>query len=80
MLAVHAFGRLGPTKSSAAPIHYDDENGTAVAVKRTVTFTEKTKFIYAINKGISGAELSRNPYRVNDYMASELIGGFHSGI
>ena len=48
--------------------HYDD-TGRAVAVKRAVTFTEKTKFIYAINKGISGAELRRNPYRVNDSMA-----------
>lgn len=46
---------------------YDDE-GKAVAVKRAVTFTEKTKFIYSINKGISGAELRRNPYRVNDAM------------
>lgn len=51
--------------------HYDNA-GTAVAVKKTVTFTEKTKFVYAINKGISGAELSRNPYRVNDYMAPEV--------
>ena len=50
--------------------HYD-EAGTAVAVKRTVTFTEKTKFVYAINKGISGPELNRNPYRVNDFMAPE---------
>ena len=32
-----------------------DERGRAVAVKRAVTFTEKTKFIYSINKGISGA-------------------------
>ncbi len=46
---------------------YDDK-GRAVAVKRAVTFTEKTKFIYSINKGISGAELRRNPYRVNDAM------------
>lgn len=49
--------------------HYD-ETGRAVAVKRAVTFTEKTKFVYAINKGISGAELRRNPYRVNDAMAA----------
>ena len=45
-----------------------DESGRATAVKRTVTFTEKTKFIYAINKGITGAELRRRPYRVNDAM------------
>ena len=42
-----------------------------VAVKRSVTFTEKTKFVYAINKGISGSELYRRPYRVNDAMKLE---------
>ena len=42
----------------------------AVSVKRAVTFTEKTKFIYAINKGITGEQLRRDPYRVNDAMES----------
>ena len=36
-----------------------------------MTFTEKTKFLYAINKGISGPELRRQPYRVNDAIAKE---------
>jgi phosphoglycolate phosphatase-like HAD superfamily hydrolase len=48
-----------------------DGGGRAVAVKRAVTFTEKTKFVYAINKGVSGEELRRNPYRVNDAMEPE---------
>ena len=43
-----------------------DSTGKAVAVKRAVTFTEKTKFIFAISKGISGEELRRKPYLVND--------------
>ena len=43
-----------------------DGAGNAVAVKGAVSFTEKTKFIFAINKGISGEQLRRNPYRVND--------------
>lgn len=34
--------------------------------KSVVTFTEKTKFLYAINKGISGIEIRRSPYSVND--------------
>ena len=46
---------------------YDGENNV-VGIKRSVTFTEKTKFVYAINKGISGSELRRRPYRVNDAM------------
>ena len=48
-----------------------DETGVAVSVKRAVTFTEKTKFIYAINKGIPGDALRRNPYRVNDAMEQQ---------
>ena len=48
-----------------------DAADRAAAVKRSVTFTEKTKFVYAINKGISGGELYRRPYRVNDAMKPE---------
>ena len=44
----------------------DPETGLLYRPKGVVTFTEKTKFIYAINKGISSLELRRNPYRVND--------------
>ena len=39
-----------------------------MAVKRAVTFTEKTKFIHAISKGLTGEEVRRNPYRVNHAM------------
>jgi len=38
--------------------------------KSIVTFTEKTKFLYAINKGVNG-ELRRNPYGVNDVIPKE---------
>ena len=71
---IEAVLRATPLAGGASEIfgcafHYD-ETGKALAVKRAVTFTEKTKFVYAINKGISGAELRRNPYRVNDSMDS----------
>lgn len=36
------------------------------AVRSTVTFTEKTKFLYAINKGIREKDLRSNPYLVNN--------------
>ena len=49
---------------------YDTE-GKALAVKRAVTFTEKTKFVFSINKGISGEELRRKPYRVNDALSPD---------
>ena len=42
-----------------------------IVPKSIVTFTEKTKFLYAINKGITGLELRRNPFRVNDVIAPE---------
>ena len=47
------------------------EENDRLLPKSIVTFTEKTKFLYAINKGISGGELRRNPYSVNDVISSE---------
>ena len=49
----------------------DPETHLVCCPRSTVTFTEKTKFIYAINKGITGAELRRDPYRVNDVIDEE---------
>ena len=46
-----------------------DDKGVANGIKRAVTFTEKTKFVFAINKGISSDELRKKPYRVNDVLA-----------
>jgi len=39
--------------------------------KSIVTFTEKTKFLYAINKGITGTELRQTPYSVNDVIPKD---------
>ena len=49
---------------------FDDSTGNLIP-KSIVTFTEKTKFLYAINKGISGSELRRNPYSVNDVVEKD---------
>lgn len=43
-------------------------DGTYDSIRSTITFTEKTKFLYAINKGIDGRNLRRYPYLVNDSM------------
>jgi len=40
-------------------------------LRSSVTFTEKTKFLYAINKGILGDNLRRYPYLVNNAIAKE---------
>ena len=41
-----------------------EENGKITGVKSSVTFTEKTKFLFAINKGIT-SELRQDPFIVN---------------
>ena len=45
-----------------------DGEGRYSAIKSISTFTEKTKFLYAINKGIEGRNLRKYPYLVNDYV------------
>jgi len=40
--------------------------GTLRFPKSIVTFTEKTKFIFAINKGVRGIRLRKSPYDVNN--------------
>lgn len=45
----------------------EDKSGKISTIKSSVTFTEKTKFLYAIKKGISGEELRKKPYLVNDH-------------
>jgi len=48
-----------------------DRKGNIASPKSIVTFTEKTKFVFAINKGISGRILRRNPGRVNDVIPED---------
>lgn len=55
----------------ACEFEFDPDTGIPIAIKATVSFTEKTKFIYAINKNISGERLRSNPYSVNDVVAKE---------
>lgn len=62
-------------KGSVLTKHFDDifagrfatdMHGAITGIKSSVTFTEKTKFLYAINKGISGIDLRKKPYLVNN--------------
>ncbi len=43
----------------------DPQTGVVDSIKRCVTFTEKTRFLFEINKGISPEDASKNPYLVN---------------
>lgn len=49
----------------------EDAQGKIYAIRSSVTFTEKTKFLHAINKGIRGSMLRKNPYLVNNYKRPE---------
>lgn len=55
----------------AAQFDSDSNTGKYTTLKSSVTFTEKTKFLYAINKGIHGLNLRRYPYLVNDAVKKE---------
>ncbi len=43
----------------------DAKTGCISRLKRAVTFTEKTRILFEINKGITAAQASVNPYLVN---------------
>ena len=43
----------------------DEKSGTVAYIKRCVTFTEKTRFIFEINKGISPEDAATQPHLVN---------------
>ena len=55
----------------AANYRIDSTTGKYDAIRSTVTFTEKTKFLYAINKGIDKDNLRKYPYLVNDSIKNE---------
>lgn len=49
----------------------DSEGGTLKYVKRSITFTEKTRFIYEIHKGLDPRETAQNPALVNKFIPPE---------
>jgi phosphoglycolate phosphatase-like HAD superfamily hydrolase len=45
---------------------YEKGSVQPIAIKSAVSFTEKTRYLFGINKGISVKEIRTNPYRIND--------------
>jgi phosphoglycolate phosphatase-like HAD superfamily hydrolase len=45
---------------------YDAQTKEPVGIKSTVSFTEKTRYVYGISKGLSASDLRRNPYSINN--------------
>jgi hypothetical protein len=44
----------------------DTEDGPLKYIKRCITFTEKTRYLFEINKGIDSSQSKTNPYLVNE--------------
>jgi phosphoserine phosphatase len=49
----------------------DTEDGVLKYIKRCITFTEKTRYLFEINKGIDARESSSKPHLVNKYLADK---------
>jgi len=49
----------------------DPEKGTLSDIKRCVTFTEKTRFLFEINKGIPANDAKTQPHLVNELVPEE---------
>jgi hypothetical protein len=50
---------------------YDRSTKEVNGIKKVISFTEKTRYIFGINKGMSVAELRTKPYLINDVVVSE---------
>ena len=44
-----------------------EKDGVIAGIKSSITFTEKTKFVFAINKGIT-SNIREEPYNVNNFV------------
>jgi phosphoglycolate phosphatase-like HAD superfamily hydrolase len=49
-----------------------DQKGNPIGIKSTITFTEKTRYVHGLRKGISVSDLRRNPYLINDSIPREM--------
>lgn len=50
---------------------FSEEEGYVKYVANAISFTEKTKFLFAINKGISDVDSRHRPFAVNEFVAPE---------
>lgn len=48
-----------------------DKSGIAIGIKSAISFTEKTRYVHAIRKGISVKEIRTNPYVINDAISRD---------
>ena len=50
-----------------------DGEGNAAGIKNVVSFTEKTRYLYQISKGLIGDDARRQPFRVNNKMSEKDV-------
>ena len=51
---------------------YAKKTGEPIGIKSAISFTEKTRFIHGIRKGISVSDIRKNPYRINDAILDDM--------
>ena len=51
---------------------YNKNSQQPFGVKSTITFTEKTRYVHGIRKGISVKDLRDNPYTINDSIPGNM--------
>ncbi len=51
---------------------YDKSNPQPIGIRSAISFTEKTRFIHGIRKGIDIQILRSDPYRINDAISTEM--------
>jgi hypothetical protein len=49
-----------------------EKSGQPNGIKSTITFTEKTRYLHGIRKGVSVSDLRTNPYKINDAIAKDM--------
>lgn len=49
----------------------DEQTGLVSDIRRCVTFTEKTRYLFEINKGVPPEQSATQPHLVNEYVAAE---------
>jgi phosphoglycolate phosphatase-like HAD superfamily hydrolase len=67
----HSFGRF--TAVWGSRVGSETPDGPLKYVKRTITFTEKTRYLFLINKGISAEEAHKDPHLVNEVKKDRRI-------
>jgi phosphoglycolate phosphatase-like HAD superfamily hydrolase len=51
---------------------YDKKTGEAIGIQSAISFTEKTRFVHGIRKGITVSDIRKNPYRINDAITKDM--------